>query len=354
MRHVEFSAEAVAQFARDRYEHPHPRVQRKMEVLWLWSHGLKADDVARLGGVSRRTAERYLKAFLQGGLEATRQMPWRGPTSELMAYQTSLEQEFRARPPCTTGEACTRIEQLTGVKRHATQVRKFLKDRLHLKWRRVKAIPLPPKLTLEEHVQKQAEFLEHELTPPLQNAIARRLPLYFVDAAHFVQGSYLGSLWSAVVLFVRAASGRKRYNVLGAINPFSQSFVSVRNTGYVTATTVCELLRQLAAQSGGLPITLVLDNARYQKCALVQSLADQLGITLLYLPSYSPNLNLIERVWKFVKKTCLNSCSYSTFAEFQAAIDRCLDELFTTHEAEVKTLLTPKFQTFENASILAA
>ena len=91
-----------------------------------------------------------------------------------------------------------------------------------------------------------------------------------------------------------------------------------------------------------------------KKYALVQSLADQLGITLLYLPSYSPNLNLIERVWKFVKKTCLNSCSYSTFGEFQAAIDRCLDELFTTHEAEVKTLLTPKFQTFENASILAA
>ena len=83
-------------------------------------------------------------------------------------------------------------------------------------------------------------------------------------------------------------------------------------------------------------------------------MADQLGITLLYLPSYSPNLNLIERLWKFVKKTSLNSCSYDTFAKFQAAIDQCLDELFTTHAAEVITLLTPKFQTFEKASILAA
>ena len=178
--------------------------------------------------------------------------------------------------------------------------------------------------------------------------------LYFVDAAHFVQGSFLGSLWSVILLFVRAASGRQRYNVLGAINPFSKSFVSVRNTGYVTATTVCELLQKLAEQSLGLPITLVLDNARYQKCALVQSLAESLGITLLYLPSYSPNLNLIERLWKFVKKTSLNSRSYDTFAEFQAAIDQCLDELFTTHSEAVKTLLTPQFQTFENASILAA
>jgi transposase len=325
-----------------------------MEVLWLWSHALSADVVAQLGGVSRRTAERYLKEYIQGGLEATRTVRWKGPSSELAVYRASVEQEFLARPPCTVGEACTRIERLTGLKRHATQVRRFLKQSLRMKWRRTKAIPLPPKSTLEEHVRTPAEFLEQKLEPALQAARDNRLLLYFVDAAHFVQGSYLGSLWSAVVLFVRAASGRQRYNVLGAINPFSRSFVSVRNTGYVTATTVCELLQHLAAQSSGLPITLVLDNARYQKCILVQSLADQLGITLLYLPSYSPNLNLIERLWKFVKKTSLNSCSYDTFADFQAAIDKCLDELFTTHDTEVKTLLTPKFQTFENASILAA
>ena len=107
-------------------------------------------------------------------------------------------------------------------------------------------------------------------------------------------------------------------------------------------------------QSTGLPITLVLDNARYQKCELVTSLAESLGITLLYLPSYSPNLNLIERLWKFVKKTSLNSRSYDTFAEFQAAINQCLDELFTTHAEELTPLLNPKFQTYENASFLAA
>ena len=136
----------------------------------------------------------------------------------------------------------------------------------------------------------------------------------------------------------------------------TKSFVSVRNTGYVTTTTVCELLQKLAEQSLGLPITLLLDNARYQKCALVQSLEESLWITLLYLPSYSPNLNLnlIERLWKFVKKTSLNSRSYDTFAEFQVAIDHCLDELFTTHSAAVSALLNPKLQTFENASILAA
>ena len=354
MQRAEFTPEVLAEIARDRFEHPHPRVMHKMEVLWLWGHDLAPREVARLGGVSRRTAERYLNEFLEGGLNATRTLRWVGPTSALADHRTSLEQEFQTRPPCTIGEACTRIERLTGLKRHATQVRKFVKVSLKMKWRRVKAIPLPPKLTLKEHVEKQAVFLEKELEPAMQAARENLILLYFVDAAHFVQGSFLGSLWSVILLFVRAASGRQRYNVLGAINPFSKSFVSVRNTGYVTATTVCELLQKLAEQSLGLPITLVLDNARYQKCALVQSLAESLGITLLYLPSYSPNLNLIERLWKFVKKTSLNSRSYDTFAEFQAAIDQCLDELFTTHSEAVKTLLTPQFQTFENASILAA
>lgn len=351
---IEFSPEVVAEILRGRYEHPHPRVQRKLEVLWFWSCGLPAAEVARLAAVSRRTAERYLKEFIAGGLQATQTLRWKGSSSELTAHTATLQEEFIARPVCTAAEACTRIERLTGVKRHVTQVRKFLKHSLGMKWRRVKAIPLPPKSTLEEHVQKQAEFLQDELEPVIEDARENRRSLFFVDAAHFVQGSFLGSLWSVVVLFVRAASGRKRYNVLGAINPFSKSFVSVRNTGYVTATTVCELLNKLAALNTGLPITLVLDNARYQKCALVTTEAASLNITLLYLPSYSPNLNLIERLWKFVKKSSLNSRSYDSFAEFQAAIERCLDELFTTHSEDVLKLLTTNFQTFENASILAA
>jgi transposase len=92
----------------------------------------------------------------------------------------------------------------------------------------------------------------------------------------------------------------------------------------MTATTVCELLRPLAAQHLGVPITLVLDNARYQKCRIVAELAASLQIELLYLPAYSPNLNLIERWWKFVKKTCLYSKYYAHFADFKQAISDCL------------------------------
>ena len=178
--------------------------------------------------------------------------------------------------------------------------------------------------------------------------------MFFVDAAHFVVGSFLGWLWCAVRFFVRAASGRQRYNVLGAWNATTQELIRVTNHTYVTAETVCELLRKIAALGLGVPITLVLDNARYQRCELVQSLARELQIELLFLPSYSPNLNLIERLWKFTKKKALHCRHHTNYADFHQAIDRCLDQIATEHKHEISSLMTLSFQTFENLPLLNA
>ena len=82
----------------------------------------------------------------------------------------------------------------------------------------------------------------------------------------------------------------------------TRELIAVTNTTVVNTETMCELLRKIADLGLSGPITLVLDNARYQRNAVVQALAAQLGITLLFLPSYSPNLNLIERLWKFTKR----------------------------------------------------
>ena len=82
-----------------------------------------------------------------------------------------------------------------------------------------------------------------------------------------------------------------------------------------------------------MPITVVLDNVRYQKCARLQELAQRLGIELLYLPAYSPNLNLIERLWKWVKKNCLYSKYYATSEDFQKAIQECIPQAHGKHQA---------------------
>jgi len=178
--------------------------------------------------------------------------------------------------------------------------------------------------------------------------------VFFVDAAHFVFGTFLCCLWSFARLYVRAASGRQRFNVLGAWNAITRELIAVTNTTVVNTETMCELLRKIAVLGLSGPITLVLDNARYQRNAIVQALAKELGITLLYLPSYSPNLNLIERLWKFIKRRALYGRYHPTFAQFRAAVEEVLDGLSTTHAAELISLMTLKFQQFEDVSLMAA
>ena len=201
---------------------------------------------------------------------------------------------------------------------------------------------------------EQQRFYGEQLKPCLDAAQNGEGQVFFVDAAHFVFGTFLCCLLSFARIYVRAASGRQRFNVLGAWNAVTRELIAVTNTTVVNTETMCELLRKIAAAGLTGPITLVLDNARYQRNAVVQGLALELGITLLFLPSYSPNLNLIERLWKFIKRNRLYGRYYATFAEFRLGIEGCLGELSSTHSVALKKLMTLNFQTFQNVTLLAA
>jgi len=202
--------------------------------------------------------------------------------------------------------------------------------------------------------EQQKEFLEREMQPRLDEAREGQRVVYFMDAAHFVLAPFLGFLWSVARIFIPAPCGRQRFNVLGALNAITHEVVMMTNDAYITAQSVCELLEKIAALYVGIPITIFLDNARYQKCALVMEKAQSLHIELCFLPTYSPNLNLIERVWKFVKKKCLYSQYYEKFPAFKEAISRCLGETMTTHKSDLNSLLTLRFQLFEKTQFMTA
>ena len=203
--------------------------------------------------------------------------------------------------------------------------------------------------------EKQKEFLEQEIQPRLDEAQAGKRVVFFVDAAHFVLAPFLGFLWSVVRVFIQAPSGRQRFNVLGALNAITHELITVTNDAYITAESVCALLEKIANLYVGIPISIFLDNARYQKCALVMEKAKSPNIELCFLPSYSPNLNLIETrsVWKFVKKKCLYSKYYEKFPAFKEAISKCLDETMTTHKSDLDSLLTLRFQLFQKAQFVS-
>ena len=178
--------------------------------------------------------------------------------------------------------------------------------------------------------------------------------MLFVDAAHGVSGTYLCGVWSILRVFVRAARGRQRFNVLGAWDAVTRAFVSVTNTTVGNTDTMCELLRKIAAAGLVGPVTVVRDNARYQRNKAVQALAAEWSVALLSRPSDSPNRNRIERLWRFLTRKSVSGQSHPNFAAFQAAIEDTLSQLTTTHADPLASLMTLNFQEFDDVSLLAA
>lgn len=128
MTRLSFSEADQEALCKERFEHPHPRVQRRMEELWFISLGETYANAARLAGVSEATVDRDVAIYREQGIEGLRRFGWTRPVSELISHQTSLEELFRLDPPHTTAEACRRIKEVTGVERGLTQVRHFLKN----------------------------------------------------------------------------------------------------------------------------------------------------------------------------------------------------------------------------------
>ena len=137
--------------------------------------------------------------------------------------------------------------------------------------------------------------------------------------------------------------------MLGALNFMSKKLTTITNDSYITSIQVCELLKNLAVEYAGRPLYIVLDNASYQKCNLVKALAIDLGINLVFIPSYSPNLNLIERFWKFAKSK-LRTKYYTDFKEFADKIDTITASSDCEFKKDIDKLITEKVQLFDTPS----
>ena len=347
MIQMQFSFEQIESLERERFDHPHPFVRRKMEALYLKSQNLPHQLICERCRICGNTLRSYLNEYQEGGLERLKELRFYRSVSVLEEHRPVVQLELQLHPVATVKQARARILELTGLKRGLTQVRRWLST-CSLKRRKVGMVPA------KADPKKQAAYLAEKMEPLLQEAQAGQRLVYFVDAAHFVLQPFLGFLWSVARVFIKAPSGRQRWNVLGALDAVSHRLITVSNETYITAASVCDLLRLIAVEAAGRPVTIFLDNARYQHCALVENLAHQLHLQLAFLPAYSPNLNLIERLWKFVKKQCLYSEYYADFAAFKAAIHQCLAQTHERHKADLATLLTLNFQTFPEAQSMAA
>jgi transposase len=196
--------------------------------------------------------------------------------------------------------------------------------------------------------------VEEKLKPLIKLAQEGFVELFFVDASHFVMGGFAGTLWSRVRCFVKTACGRSRYNVLGALNFCGKKVTTVTNDTYISAQQVIMLMDRLLAEYKDKALALVLDNAAYQRCGKVTEYAKERGIGLIFLPPYSPNLNLIERFWKLVKSEVLNAAYHGTFEDFKRTIDDCVSGSNGKYKQETASLISENFQLFSDVFIPAA
>jgi transposase len=281
----------------------------KLLVLRMHHEGVDHGIIARAVGKHPNTITSDLKEYAAGGLSAALEDRAYRPTSALKAFLPCLRCSFTVAPAATAKHAAARIAVLTGIAISEEQARRLMKE-LGMRYR--KSAPVPGK----PDRQLQFDFLQKELEPRLIDAAHGRRKVFFVDAAHFVLGCFLGMIWSFRRLFIKGASGRQRDNILGAVDSHSKEVTTVRTVENINALSICRLMELLAEKHPGSPVSLVMDNARYQRCALVRTRAAELGFELLFLPADSPNLNLIERLWKPTKTKCLRNKYYPEFALF--------------------------------------
>jgi transposase len=248
---------------------------------------------------------------------------------------SSLDQS----PVHSIKEACTRIKEVCGISRQPTQVRSFL-YRHGYRWRKMGQVPG------RADPEKQKRWCDN-LQPCIHKANEGSCRLLFSDAVHFTLFAFLCNAWSKERLYLKTAAGRNRINVLGAVDALAKEVTIMDNTTYVTTETIISFLEKLREDSQDTPIVIVMDNARYQHCKAVEERAKQLNIEILFLPPYSPNLNVIERLWKFTRKAVLYGRYYDTPDKFHQAIRTFFEGINQKYQVEMETLLTLNFQIVE-------
>lgn len=319
------------------------RVAQRIQCIILLHDGKNAKEVAKILMVSKKTVKRWIKMFVRYGLEGLCSLNYdkSGLDCELSEQQLEeLERYLSSEVRSSAKEVMNYIEREFGQKYSESGVVNLLK---RLGYRYKKPAVIPSKADRE----KQEAFLELYFQKKESLGEDGKVgKVYFIDAAHFLHNSIVGYGWikEGSRMEILTNSGRNRFNVLGAYSPDDVDLISIEGTESCDAEMAGNLLIKIReANPGEASLIAVMDNIRYQHAKSVKELSEKLNIEILYLPPYSPNLNLIERFWKFMKKKVLKNKYYPTFEEFVAAVRDFLRNVDKC-KAELKSLMTEKFQ----------
>lgn len=310
----------------------------RLRVVWLKAEGYKHHVIAHLLQMSINSVTNCLRRYLAGGLDAVCATKYQGKQARLAAKQQEiLKIELKTHIYNTAAQVIAWVEKQFGVSYTVRGMHTLLK-RLGFTYKKNRLMPGKADPEAQRQFVLWFEKVRAELGPEDR--------IYFGDAVHAKHNAEAGYAWSesGKPHLIPTNTGRQRYNILGAYCTQTHEHVFILTEDNINQDKVIELLQLLRAKHpGDGKIYLILDNASYNKALRVRDQAAVSQITLKYQPPYSPNLNLIERLWKFMRRKLFKDKYRSTFAEFKEQLKAFFADL-DKYRDELSTLLTEKFQ----------
>lgn len=310
----------------------------RLRVVWLKAEGYKHHVIAHLLQMSINSVTKCLRRYLAGGLDAVCATKYQGKQARLTAGQQKvLKLELKTHIYNTAAQVIAWVEKQFGVSYTVRGMHTLLK-RLGFTYKKNRLMPGKADPEAQRQFVLWFEKVRAELGPEDR--------IYFGDAVHAKHNAEAGYAWSesGKPHLIPTNTGRQRYNILGAYCTQTHEHVFILTEDNINQDKVIELLKLLRAKHpGDGKIYLILDNASYNKALRVRDQAAVSQITLKYQPPYSPNLNLTERLWKFMRRKLFKDKYRSTFAEFKEQLKAFFADL-DKYRDELSTLLTEKFQ----------
>jgi len=200
-------------------------------------------------------------------------------------------------------------------------------------------------------INKQQDFItEFE---KISDNLTEKQTIVFIDSTHPLHNSISSKIWKRIgqIRWINSNTGRKRVNINGAYNLFNQDVI-IRLDNTIDTNSTIKLLHQISEKYKHLETVYVFaDNARSNKNkAVFEWLKTQKRIKMKFIPPYSPNLNLIERLWKYMRKNIIHTKFYPAFSNFKDAISYFFENIHLKKQ-ELAQFIGMKFQTFENIKI---
>ena len=304
----------------------------RIRVILLLDKGKSATKIAEYLFLNEGTVRNYEKRYKEGGLEKLVNDYYIGRSAYLSPEEQSkltLELESKVYP--TTKLVIFYIKKEFGVVYTVGGMTTLL-HKLGFSYKKPKGVPGKAK------TEEQEAFVKR------YNRVKKKGLVYFADSTHPMLNPILSAGWirKGKEYEVKTNSGRQRVNINGAIEMKTLNVVS-RSCKRVNGSSMCDLLRAIRLKHPKVKkIHLILDNAPYNKSNQVRDLAWKLKIKILYLPAYSPNLNPIERLWKFMKKEVMANRYYPDLETFQKELMLFLRGI-RKHRQELSTLITDNF-----------